>query len=79
VFSNILSLRSTLNAKDNVSHPYRTISKIVLFCILIIMFWTADKRTEMSGENGSTHCQNSICSSFLSESDFASLLLSPDI
>jgi len=38
LFSNTLSLRFSLNVSDQVSHPYKTTSKIVVLCILILMF-----------------------------------------
>jgi hypothetical protein len=41
LFSNILSLRSSLNVSDQVSHPYKTTVKILLLCILSLYFWTA--------------------------------------
>jgi hypothetical protein len=34
-----LSLCSSLNVRDHVSHPYRTTGKIVVLYILIIMFF----------------------------------------
>jgi hypothetical protein len=44
VFSNILSLCSSLNVRDQVSHPYRTTGKIRVLCILVFMF--LDSRRE---------------------------------
>jgi len=38
IFSNTLSLRWSLSAKDQVSHPNKTISKITFLCILIFIF-----------------------------------------
>ena len=35
LFSNILSLRSSLNVSDHVSHPYKTTGKIIFLYILI--------------------------------------------
>ena len=37
LFSNILSLRSSLNVSDQVSHPYKT-GKIIVLYILIFKF-----------------------------------------
>jgi len=37
-FSNTLSLRSSLNMSDQVSHPYKTTSKMIFLCILIFTF-----------------------------------------
>ena len=38
LFSSTLSLRSSLNVSDQVSHPYRTTGKIIVLCILIFKF-----------------------------------------
>jgi hypothetical protein len=38
LFSNTLSLCSSLNARDKVSHPYRTTGKIIVLYILIFIF-----------------------------------------
>ena len=38
LFSNILSLRSSLNVSDQVSHPYKTTGRIVVRYILIFIF-----------------------------------------
>jgi len=38
LFSNTLSLRSSLHVSDQVSHPYKT-GKIIVLCILIFKFW----------------------------------------
>ena len=38
LFSNILSLRSSLNVSDQVSHPYETTGKIIVLYILIFTF-----------------------------------------
>jgi hypothetical protein len=35
LFSNSLSLRSSLNVRDQVSHPYRITGKIIVLCIVI--------------------------------------------
>ena len=37
LFSNIISLRSSLNVSDHVSHPYKKKGKITFPCILIFM------------------------------------------
>ena len=39
LFSNTLSLRSSLNVSDQVSHPYKTTGKIIVLYILIFKFW----------------------------------------
>jgi hypothetical protein len=38
LFSNTLSLCFSLNVRDQVSHPYRTTSKIIFFYILVFMY-----------------------------------------
>jgi hypothetical protein len=38
LFSNTLSLRSSLNVGDKVSHPYKTKSKIIVLHVLILIF-----------------------------------------
>ena len=38
LFSNTLSLCSSLNVSDKVSHPYKTTSKIIVLYILIFKF-----------------------------------------
>ena len=38
LFSNTLSLLSSLNVSDQVSHPYKTIDKIIILYILIFKF-----------------------------------------
>jgi hypothetical protein len=38
VFSDTISLRSSLNVSDQVSHPYKTTGKIIVPCILIFKF-----------------------------------------
>jgi hypothetical protein len=62
LFSNTLSLCSSLNVRDQVSHPYRTTGKITVLHILIFKFLTADEKTKGSGPNGSKLCQNSMSS-----------------
>jgi len=38
LFSNTLSLLSSFNVSDQVSHPYKTTGKIILLYILLIKF-----------------------------------------
>jgi hypothetical protein len=38
LFSNTLSLRSSLNVSDQVSHPYKTKGKVIVLYILIFRF-----------------------------------------
>ena len=42
LFSNTLSLRSSLNVSDQVSHPYRTTGKIIFLYILIVLFLNSE-------------------------------------
>jgi hypothetical protein len=44
LFSNTLSLCSSLNARDQVSHPHRTTCKIIVLHVLIFKFF--DNRRE---------------------------------
>jgi hypothetical protein len=46
LFSNILSLRSSLNVRDQVSQPHKTTGKIVNLYILIFMFVASKLETE---------------------------------
>ena len=39
LFSNTLSLRSSINISDQVSHPYKTTGKIIVLYILIFNFF----------------------------------------
>jgi hypothetical protein len=39
LFWNTLSLCSSLNIRDQVSHPYKTKGKILVLCILILIFF----------------------------------------
>jgi len=45
LFSNTLSLRSSLNVSDQVSHPYRTTGNIIVLCILIFNLFELITRT----------------------------------
>jgi hypothetical protein len=38
LFSDILSIRSSLNVSDQVSHSYKTTGKIIVLCILKLVF-----------------------------------------
>ena len=40
LFANTLSLRSSLNVSDQVSHPYRTTGRIIVLFISIFKFFT---------------------------------------
>jgi len=53
LFSNTLSLHSSLNVKDQVSHPYKTTGKIIVLYILILNIWITTWKTENSAPNDS--------------------------
>jgi hypothetical protein len=46
LFSNTLSICSSLNVRDQVSHPYRTTGKITVLYIIIFMFLLAEGKTK---------------------------------
>jgi hypothetical protein len=61
-FSNDLSLCSSRNVRDQISHPYRKKVKIIVLYILIFLsFSIAEEKREGSGPNGKNY-QNSISS-----------------
>jgi hypothetical protein len=47
LFSNTLSLCSSLNVREHVSHPYRTTGKIVVLSILIFTFLDSRREDKM--------------------------------
>jgi hypothetical protein len=47
---NTLSLRSSLNVRDQVSHPYKTTEKIKsLYILIYVYFWIANGKAKDSG------------------------------
>jgi hypothetical protein len=63
LFSNALSLCSSLVVTDQVSHPYKTRGKIIVLYILTFTFVDSRQETRKSpGLNGSKHYQNSASS-----------------
>jgi len=60
LFSNTLSLHSSLSVSDQVSHPYKTTGKIIFLYILIFVF--LDRKLEDSAPNDNKHSLTSICS-----------------
>jgi len=53
LFSNTLSLRSSLNVSDQVPQPYTTRGKTVLLCILIFVFLDSNLKDKDSAPNDS--------------------------
>jgi len=43
LFSNTLNLCSPLNVRDQLSHTYKTMGKIVVLCILILIFLESEQ------------------------------------
>jgi len=61
LFSNSLSLRSSLNVSDRVSHPYRTTGKITVLYVSIFNFWIENWKTNDSAPNYNRHSLTSLC------------------
>jgi hypothetical protein len=61
MYSNTLSLCSSLDVRDKVSHPYKIKGKIIVFYILIFTLLDSEK-IKGSGLNGKKHYPNSISS-----------------
>jgi hypothetical protein len=58
LFSNTLSLCSSLSVRDQVSHPYKTTCRdMVLYTFNLYI-----PKTKDSGPNGSKHSPNLVCS-----------------
>ena len=62
LFWNTLSLRSSLNVSDQVSHPYKTTSKVLILYIVNSKFSDIKPKTKYSPTNGSKHSLTSNCS-----------------
>jgi len=60
LFSNTLSLRSSLSVNDQVSHPYKTTDKIRVLYILIFKFLDSKLEDDDSAPNDSKHSLSSI-------------------
>ena len=62
ILLNTLSPRSSLSVSDQVSHPYKTIGKIIVLYILIFKFLDNNRKTRDSAPNDSKHSLTSNCS-----------------
>ena len=62
IFSDTLSLCSSLSVSDQVSNPYKTTRKIIVLYILIFKFWASDWEAKDSAPNDSKLSLTSICS-----------------
>ena len=60
LFSNTLSLRSSLNVNNKVSHPYNTIDKTIDLCILIFIY-IVNLKTKHSAPNDKNNSLALIC------------------
>ena len=61
LFPDTLSLRSSLNMSDQVSHPYKATGKIIVLYILIFKFvYMANWKTKDSAPNDSKHSLSSV-------------------
>ena len=80
LFSGNLSLGpcAFFNARDQVSHPYKTTGRIIVLFTLNLKFLIANAETKDSGRNGRIHFRNSVCCLVFHASNFY-LLFFPDI
>jgi hypothetical protein len=62
LLSNTLSLRSSHNVSDQVSHPYKTTGRIIVLLILMFNVWIASWKTKDSAPNDKRHSVTSVCS-----------------
>jgi hypothetical protein len=69
LFSNTLSVFGSCNIRDDVLHPYRTSSQIIVLYNLISTLFSRQE-DKISRLNGSKYYPNSICSLFHHESNF---------
>jgi hypothetical protein len=78
LFSNGLSLCSSLNIRDQVSHPYRTTGNIIVLYIIILAILDRRREDKHSQLNGSKHYPNSITSEHIYQSNIDFLLSFPN-
>jgi hypothetical protein len=63
LFHNTLRLCSSLSVKNQVLHPYNATGQNYTFVYFTVCFWiTNEKKTKVSGLNGSRDSLNSLCS-----------------
>jgi hypothetical protein len=55
LFSNTISLCSSLNVTHQVSYPYKTAGKMMVSYVSILSFWIAGEKLNGSELNGSKH------------------------
>lgn len=78
LFSSTLSLGTSLNASDNVSHTYKRTGTIIILYVLTFMLSTTNSRQNVLDPNGISHSLSWLCSKFLNERSFYSLRLFPN-
>jgi hypothetical protein len=62
LFSNTLSLCSSLSVRYQVSHPYKTTGRIMVLYILTFTFLDTGGMTKDCEPNGSKHSPSLVCS-----------------
>jgi hypothetical protein len=62
LFSNTLSLRSSPNVSDQVSHPYKTTGKIIVLYTFIFKFWDNNLEDNRFCTEWYKHSLTSFCS-----------------
>jgi putative component of membrane protein insertase Oxa1/YidC/SpoIIIJ protein YidD len=60
--SNTFNLCSSLNARGQVSHPYRTTGKIIVYILIFRLLHSRHKDKKDSELHGRKHYPNLICS-----------------